>query len=79
MKPSTLARLIVAGALMVTTSACDTVSASDFVVCMDAAQGAIRDKIDAGNDSEQIYQDAMNECGFEQLSDAERDKLFSGS
>ncbi|MHA7181288.1 hypothetical protein ACX80J_14375 [Arthrobacter sp. MDB2-24] len=73
-------RLVVAGVLLTATSACgDKVSASDFEACMEAGQETIREKIDAGSAGEQVYQEAMNDGGFEQLGKAERDKLFSGS
>lgn len=79
-KSTILVRLIVAGALLATTSACgDKMSAADFQACMEAAQETIREKIDAGINGEQVYQEAMNECGFEQLNEPERNKLFSGS
>lgn len=80
MRSSVVVRLIVAGVLLVTASACgDKVSASDFEACMEAAQETIREKIDAGSNGEQVYQEAMNDCGFKQLNEAERDRLFSGS
>ena len=67
-----------AGIVLTSASGCDTnVSAEDFEACMDEVQHTISSTIDAGADPEQTYQQAMNDCGFDKLNDAERDKLFT--
>lgn len=72
-------RFLVAGVVLLSASACDMgVSADEFEACMDEGQQTISAAIDAGANPEQTYQQAMDDCGFDRLSDAERDKLFTG-
>lgn len=71
MSLSSDSRLIVAGIVLLSASACNGgVSAEEFEACMSDGQHTISASIDAGSDPEQTYKQAMDDCGFGKLSDA---------
>lgn len=70
--------ILVVGVVLLSVSACATaLTAKEFEACMAAEQQAISASINGGADPEQTYQQAIDDCGYADLTDTERDKLFS--
>ncbi|MEG9250013.1 hypothetical protein V6S67_18135 [Arthrobacter sp. Soc17.1.1.1] len=75
----TASHVLVVGVVLLSVSACtDVLTAEKFEACMAAEQHAISASIDGGADPEQTYQQAMDDCGYADLTETERDELFNG-
>lgn len=70
--------VLVVGVVLLSVSACTDVLAEEFEACMAAEQQMISASIDGGADPEQTYQQAMDDCGYTDLTETERDELFNG-
>ena len=71
-------RVVVAGVILLSLGACnDGTTAEELEKCMEDRQPTISAAIDAGTDTEQAYQEALEACGNGRLSDIERSKLFT--
>lgn len=71
--------VLVVGVVLLNVSACtDVLTAEEFEACMAAEQQVISASIDSGADPEQTYQQAIDGCGYADLTETERDELFNG-